>query len=752
MKRLWTWVSLVAAALWPTRVALALILAGLLMLLLHEQGRDLVVRLGEGRGEGRGEGDGDWLAWGLFFAATAWWAIQSWLWARIALDRRFGPIIGATATRALSIRLFTGETVTSTALDWMVRGIPRLYALLVFLLAAGAIFFQTRSAAAWLFLAAGVALAVFLWKRRSLIDPRRRPALAGAAPPTLDRWSFLFGLTRPARLLTIGSLVVAALMSVAVWWLPGAQVTGTALGAPTVTFLAFASILGALGLAGGLSHLWAFPVVGGLLVLGGLASILVPWGDHHAIPAIAGASPPEGRRSFETAWKSWNDANPAGTDARPIVFVATAGGGVRAALWTAVVLDRARQLPVPFDSRVFAVSGVSGGALGATAYLAGLSSGAAGPAGPCTPAADGLCSFGRLGRALFSADMLGPTFAAAFYGDLLFTFAPLPTPINSADALSQTWREAWRRAAPAAPDGFSRGFLTHWQSEGWRPVMLLNGTHVESGKRLITTDLQLAGTKVRDSWDLHQIMHRDVDTAWAALNAARFPGVVAAGTVTTADGKAWGHVIDGGYFENSGAIAAMELAADVAEHAEARGREEVAAGRPYPLLRPVFIEIVSDPAINSRDRGRATSLAACYADRQGAGPVDEGPCEAARPMRVLIGLRGPLAGILNVRSGHGIWSPSHFHDAARRFFRDREGRAVEGTAVQFRLCPPKEAAQVPLGWQLSARSVDDIVGSLPVAAPARPDAPPTSREHRRWDCEDANFKALQALRHALAAK
>jgi hypothetical protein len=752
MKQLWIGVSLLAAALWPTRVVLALVLAGLLMLLLHEQGQDLVVRLGES--------DGDWATWSLFFVATAWWAVQSWLWARIALDRRFGPIAGPPAAgtsgmRTLNIRMFTGEIVTSTTLDWMVRGIPRFYALLVFLLAAGAIFFQTDGASAWIFIAAGIGLALFLWKRRSLIDPLRRPVLAralgGAAPPSLDRWSFLFGVTRPARLLTMGSLAVAILMSIAVWWLPGAQTIGTWLGAPTVTFLAFASILGVLGLATGLSHLWAFPVIGGLLVLGGLAAAVIPWRDHHTIPPVQATVPLEGRRSFEAAWAGWQKANPPGPAARPIVFVATAGGGVRAALWTTVVLDRARQLPDPFDSRVFAVSGVSGGALGATAYLAGLSSGTVGAAGPCGARADkdGLCGLGQLGRTMFSADMLGPTFAAAFYGDLLFTFAPLPTPINSADALTETWREAWRRATAGRDDGFARPFLQHWtRAEGWRPVLLLNGTHVESGKRLITTDLQLGGTKVRDSWDLHQIMHRDIDTAMAALNAARFPGVVAAGTVTTADGKPWGHVIDGGYFENSGAIGAMELAADVAEHAEARGRAEVADGRPYPVLKPVFIEIVSDPAINSRDWGRATSLAACYADNQ----RNEGLCEAAEPMRWLIGLRGPLAGILNVRSGHGIWSPSHFHDAARRFFRDRDGRAIEGTAVQFRLCPPKAEARVPLGWQLSAGSVADIVGSLPTIAPVQPSAAPDSPDYRRWACEEANFNALQALGRALSGK
>ncbi|MBL0900758.1 MAG: hypothetical protein IBJ17_18930, partial [Reyranella sp.] len=220
-----------------------------------------------------------------------------------------------------------------------------------------------------------------------------------------------------------------------------------------------------LGLATGLSHLWAFPVIGGLLVLGGLVSMLVPWRDHHTIPALDGASPPDGRRSFEQAWDGWQKANPDDGGARPIVFVATAGGGVRAALWTTVVLDRARQLP-EFDNRVFAVSGVSGGALGATAYLAGLSSGAAGPAGPCAQPKDGLCGFGTLGRAMFSADMLGPTFAAAFYGDLLFTFAPRPTPINSPVALSQTGPRAWRPPPAGGANGSRRGCSTTGRGAG----------------------------------------------------------------------------------------------------------------------------------------------------------------------------------------------------------------------------------------------------------------------------------------------
>ena len=57
----------------------------------------------------------------------------------------------------------------------------------------------------------------------------------------------------------------------------------------------------------------------------------------------------------------------------PMLIVATAGGGIRAAYWTAAVLDK---LDTQSDGKVrpylFAVSGVSGGSVGATAFEAAL--------------------------------------------------------------------------------------------------------------------------------------------------------------------------------------------------------------------------------------------------------------------------------------------------------------------------------------------------------------------------------------------
>lgn len=742
VRSVWIWFSILTAALWPTRVALLLIVAGAFMLVFHEQGQDLAIRLVET--------EAGWLPWTLFFCATAWWAVQSWLWSRIALENRFGILgTGQQKTRTLQIRLFDGTIVDSAALDWMVRGIPRLYALSVFVLAATAILRAGggHKVSGWLFVLAGVCLAVFLWRRRSLLDPRRLPGrlllarAAAVAVPTPGRFASLFGATSAARFLTKAALVVASVMAVGVWWWPGAQTFGVFLGAPTVTFFAFASILAALGLAGGASRQFGFPVIATLLVVGAIVAVVLPLPDHHRIPVVDRSL--DGRRSLATALDQWNAANPVvAAGMRPIVFVATAGGGVRAALWTAVVLDRARQADPAFDKRLFALSGVSGGALGATAYIAGLSSDAAGPPGPCSDSAQhlGLCSFGQLGRRMFEADMLGPTFAAAFYGDLFFTFVPLPVPINSADALTESWRQAWRAAAPKTPDTFSQPFLAHWRgASSWRPVLMLNGTHVESGKRLITSDLKLddEDVSVRDAWDLHKIVNGDIDTSMAALNAARFPGVVAAGTVTTQNGTRWGHVIDGGYFENSGAVAADELAGNVARKAGVSAR-----------LKPIFIEIVSDPQLNSRDSARDTSLAACSPNAAAQADVRPG-CEAAQPIGFLIGARGPAQGILNVRSGHGIWAPRHFADDVKQLFRDENGLVV-GTFVQFRLCPPEAAARVPLGWQLSGASAQDIIRSLPTTpGGAAPTAAKDSSAYVRWQCEKANADSLEKLRTAL---
>ena len=61
----------------------------------------------------------------------------------------------------------------------------------------------------------------------------------------------------------------------------------------------------------------------------------------------------------------------------PMLVIATAGGGIRAAFWTATVLERLeadlqKKKDALLQNLIFAISGVSGGSVGAMNYVAAL--------------------------------------------------------------------------------------------------------------------------------------------------------------------------------------------------------------------------------------------------------------------------------------------------------------------------------------------------------------------------------------------
>jgi hypothetical protein len=131
-------------------------------------------------------------------------------------------------------------------------------------------------------------------------------------------------------------------------------------------------------------------------------------------------------------------------------------------------------------------------------------------------------------------------------------------------ALETGWENAWRtrlRTAQGPDDFFSSGMLKMYtdRSEGLLPSLFLNGTSVEAGNRLIASNCDLTDGQISDSSDLFAILGRDMRLSTAAHNSARFTYVSPAGSVRTKDGKLREHVVDGGYFENSGAATAADI-------------------------------------------------------------------------------------------------------------------------------------------------------------------------------------------------
>lgn len=252
----------------------------------------------------------------------------------------------------------------------------------------------------------------------------------------------------------------------------------------------------------------------------------------------------------------------------PVFFVAAEGGGIRAAHWTALVLDH---LDVSTEGRfydhLFAISGVSGGSIGAAAYVTARVDGSGKPTGA------------RVDR-YFGDDYLSPLLASFLFTDFLQRFLPFRIEaFDRATAFERGLEESWEQHFGSAR--FRQNFLDLWAGEAGRraPALFLNATNVETGKRFIVSNLVLPPKWRNDSYfafdpmSLYQI--RSMPMSAATHASARFPFVSPPAVVmsrvsekashtfpvleTPPDRVVWGRLVDGGYFEVSGAATVNDL-------------------------------------------------------------------------------------------------------------------------------------------------------------------------------------------------
>jgi hypothetical protein len=412
---------------------------------------------------------------------------------------------------------------------------------------------------------------------------------------------------REIEAFTLGLFGIACLVALAVWISP-TQV-GRFLGSMVVTYFAFGAIL-ALVNAFEFAVLWttekgwfgatARPRVVGAYAVAfvvGLAVLNAWLHPFHRVRLCDGGDcvaqlTPDGRPTVAAAARAWYEqAKPAyakahGDEPVPMFIVATAGGGIRAAYWTATVLDR---LETDFAAEggvrpyLFAISGVSGGSVGAAAFEAALtkrdeSHGKA--SDPGRPLATGY----------LTEDFLAPALASWIFEDTPSSFLPDFGQGDRGAALEKSFEHA-------SDDMLARPFLSFFRlkqdaapNDGeepwWRPILLLNATHEETGNRIITGHVRIDRNVFLDSLDALHVLGNDVRASTAAHNSARFTYVSPAGDL----GNGNGSVIDGGYFENYGALSALELA----RAAKAALKDE------KPGVKLVFLLISSDPSLEPK--------------------------------------------------------------------------------------------------------------------------------------------------------
>jgi hypothetical protein len=263
------------------------------------------------------------------------------------------------------------------------------------------------------------------------------------------------------------------------------------------------------------------------------------------------------------------------------------------------------------------------------------------------------------------------------------------------------------------------GFLELFGREGerndrWRPALLLNATHQSTGRRLIASHFRTEEGLFLDAWDLFDVLKSDVPASTAIHNSARFSYVSPAGRLiaqaTTGRGtdKRYGFVLDGGYFENYGAVTALQLIRRVAESGNA--------------VRPVLILISSNLALPEEDHGRILGDYEKFCD--GKKEALPHPEELNAPNAFFNELKAPAAGLLASREAHGTlaakelgryvcnWKPSAPPEVRRA---EPQGEATAASAtssqkavfVHFAMC--EKGGSPPLGWVLSSASRASIV-------------------------------------------
>jgi len=319
------------------------------------------------------------------------------------------------------------------------------------------------------------------------------------------------------------------------------------------------------------------PILTVLLLVAVLSS---PLADNHVLRTFGGTSDlVTSRPTVTQAFDRWSArlAHDYPAEAtHPVFIVATEGGGIRAAYWTAAVLTALDDDIPGFRDHLFAVSGVSGGSVGSAVYAALVTRKLDSPGA--------LPRLRPIAQEMLAYDALAPTLSAMSQQDFVQRFIPFPFLPDRARALEGGWERAWREANKSEDDRFGKGFLAMMRGrEDRMPSFFLNGTAVETGQRMIGSNCRIGEPELADALDVFDAGGFDLRVSTTAHNSARFTYVSPAGTFLRnprgypassygcKPGARCEHVVDGGYFENSGAVTAAEIVNLIGRRAKQNG-------------------------------------------------------------------------------------------------------------------------------------------------------------------------------------
>lgn len=232
-----------------------------------------------------------------------------------------------------------------------------------------------------------------------------------------------------------------------------------------------------------------------------------------------------------------------------IYLVNTYGGGIRAAAWTCLVMNKLDSLEYAkngdlFQDHVLAYSGASGGTVGASVLCANK-----------------YINKVRLPDSLYSAffnnDYLTSVVTGVIGSDLWFAGLPACEAKDRSWVQEHMWEQYFEKYFGSGVYGWNAD--TIWDGRTSVPLLFSNSTDVKFGTKGVFAPVSLDSPDFTDCTVVRRLFEsgQSLKLSTAAFMSARFPYLSPAGAFKAFNERH--HFLDGGMVENSGAETAMQV-------------------------------------------------------------------------------------------------------------------------------------------------------------------------------------------------
>jgi hypothetical protein len=415
---------------------------------------------------------------------------------------------------------------------------------------------------------------------------------------------------------------------------------------------------------------------------------------------------------------------------RPVVVVAAAGGGIQSAAWTTSVLDQlGKRLKADSGGAydlahsIRLISGVSGGSVGGMFYAECFN--------------ENEPDFSHSFQAACSS-ALGPTIRGLLRQDLWRALMPfLVTDIcnDRGRVLERQWCKNFdNKFRPNAK--LADATLSAWGTDALslkRPALIFNSTIVETGQRLAISTVPIRHGLIGETEFTEQYC-AEIAISTAARLSATFPFVTPTGRPTMLNtstsacravspppcGGGDQHLVDGGYYENSGLVGAIEWIDDALTDLTNPTKNP----KQYPVPPNILLL-----AIDAFERPTDPEDPCQLLQTGPAGKSDEVAhgviYNLASPLRAVINVRGTgqrsFARRL-LRMSQARWAQQHVNiqdvkiffeveDPANREEHVQAGQktqALAGKKAAGRFYIGVDPGKEPLSWHLRPSEIDEL--------------------------------------------